>query len=57
MHEILESGDLEQALADCEQRPANALFSATVNNELPPSFEALLAGPEALALYEPELRN
>lgn len=42
MHEILESEELEQALNDCEQKPAS-LYSAHITNEQPPNFDTLVA--------------
>ena len=64
LHEIMESGDLDKALTDCEQRPA-CLMSAHITNEKPPGFEVLAqALPDAeetvfrnqnTARYEEEL--
>jgi len=54
MHEILESEDLEKALADCELKPAT-LFSSNINDQQPPNFDTLTQGVDAP--IEMEYRN
>ena len=46
MHEILESGDLDKVLEDCEKRPS-CLYGHNIDDQKPPGFETMQAQYEA----------